>query len=135
VEAQVQKLLNTKKANELAAAVAAPAKDDVSFEEFQRLDLRVGTIVAAEKVAKTKKLLKLSVDLGFEEPRTIVSGIAEHFLPEALLGQQVQVLLNLAPREIKGIQSQGMLLMAENADGTLSLMQPSSHVRPGSAIA
>jgi len=135
VEAQMQKLLDTKKANELAAAVAAPAKEDVSFEEFQRMDLRVGTIVAAEKVAKTKKLLKLSVDLGFEEPRTIVSGIAEHFLPEALIGQQVQVLLNLAPREIKGIQSQGMLLMAENADGTLSLMQPNSHVRPGSPIA
>ncbi len=135
VEAQVQKLLDTKKANELAAAVAAPAKDDVSFEQFQTMDLRIGTIVAAEKVAKTKKLLKLSVDLGFDEPRTIVSGIAEHFLPEALVGQQVQVLLNLAPREIKGIQSQGMLLMAENADGSLSLMQPSSHVRPGSSIA
>ncbi|MCC2547998.1 methionine--tRNA ligase [Hymenobacter sp. BT175] len=135
VEAQVQKLLDTKKANELAAAVAAPAKDDISFEEFQRMDLRIGTIVAAEKVAKTKKLLKLSVDLGLDEPRTIVSGIAEHFLPEALVGQQVQVLLNLAPREIKGIQSQGMLLMAENADGTLSLMQPSSAVRPGSGVA
>ncbi|RPD46981.1 methionine--tRNA ligase [Hymenobacter sediminis] len=135
VEAQVQKLLDTKKANELAAAVSAPAKDDVSFEQFQTMDLRIGTIVAAEKVAKTKKLLKLSVDLGFEEPRTIVSGIAEHFLPEALIGQQVQVLLNLAPREIKGIQSQGMLLMAENADGSLSLMQPSSPVRPGSGVA
>ncbi|UPL49757.1 methionine--tRNA ligase [Hymenobacter sublimis] len=135
VEAQVQKLLDTKKANELAAAVSAPAKDDISFEQFQTMDLRIGTIVAAEKVAKTKKLLKLSVDLGFEEPRTIVSGIAEHFLPEALVGQQVQVLLNLAPREIKGIQSQGMLLMAENADGSLSLMQPSSHVRPGSGVA
>jgi methionyl-tRNA synthetase len=135
VEAQVQKLLDTKKANELAAAVAAPAKEDVSFEEFQTMDLRIGTIVAAEKVAKTKKLLKLSVDLGFDEPRTIVSGIAEHFLPEALVGQQVQVLLNLAPREIKGIQSQGMLLMAENADGVLSLMQPSSPVRPGSGVA
>ncbi|GAB2775355.1 methionyl-tRNA synthetase [Hymenobacter luteus] len=135
VEAQVQKLLDTKKANELAAAVSAPAKDDVSFEQFQQMDLRIGTIVAAEKVAKTKKLLKLSVDLGFAEPRTIVSGIAEHFLPEALIGQQVQVLLNLAPREIKGIQSQGMLLMAENADGSLSLMQPSSPVRPGSGVA
>jgi methionyl-tRNA synthetase len=135
VEAQVQKLLDTKKANELAAAKAAPAKEDVSFEQFQTMDLRIGTIVAAEKVAKTKKLLKLSVDLGFEEPRTIVSGIAEHFLPEALIGQQVQVLLNLAPREIKGIQSQGMLIMAENADGVLSLMQPSSPVRPGSGVA
>lgn len=135
VEAQVQKLLATKKANELANSVAAPTKDDVSFEEFQRMDLRIGTIVAAEKVAKTKKLLKLTVDLGQAEPRTIVSGIAEHFLPEALVGQQVQVLLNLAPREIKGIQSQGMLLMAENADGVLSLMQPGSAVLPGSGVA
>ncbi|SDX74505.1 methionine--tRNA ligase [Hymenobacter psychrophilus] len=135
VETQVQKLLDTKKANEVAAAVSAPAKEDISFEQFQTMDLRIGTIVAAEKVAKTKKLLKLSVDLGFDEPRTIVSGIAEHFLPEALVGQQVQVLLNLAPREIKGIQSQGMLLMAENADGVLSLMQPSSAVRPGSGVA
>ncbi|QNE38343.1 methionine--tRNA ligase [Hymenobacter sp. NBH84] len=135
VEAQVQKLLDTKKANELAAAVAAPAKADISFEQFQQMDLRIGTITAAEKVAKTKKLLKLTVDLGLPEPRTIVSGIAEHFLPEALIGQQVQVLLNLAPREIKGIQSQGMLLMAENADGVLSLMQPSSAVLPGSGVA
>ncbi|UOQ67118.1 methionine--tRNA ligase [Hymenobacter volaticus] len=135
VEAQVQKLLDTKKANELANAIAAPAKEDISFEEFQRMDLRVGTIVAAEKVAKTKKLLKLTVDLGLAEPRTIVSGIAEHFIPEALVGQQVQVLLNLAPREIKGIQSQGMLLMAENADGSLALMQPGHAVVPGSSIA
>jgi len=135
VDTQVQKLLDTKKANELANAVAAPAKEDISFEEFQRMDLRVGTIVAAEKVAKTKKLLKLTVDLGLAEPRTIVSGIAEHFIPEALIGQQVQVLLNLAPREIKGIQSQGMLLMAENADGSLALMQPGHMVVPGSSIA
>ena len=95
----------------------------------------MGTIVAAEKVAKTKKLLKLSVDLGLAEPRTIVSGIAEHFIPEALIGQQVQVLLNLAPREIKGIQSQGMLLMAENVDGSLALMQPGHAVVPGSGVA
>ncbi|MBC8084296.1 MAG: methionine--tRNA ligase, partial [Hymenobacter sp.] len=135
VEAQVQKLLDTKKANELANAVVAPAKDDISFEEFQRLDLRVGTVVAVEKVAKTKKLLKLTVDVGLAEPRTIVSGIAEHFIPEALLGQQVQVLLNLAPREIKGIESQGMLLMAENADGSLALMQPGHAVVPGSGVA
>ena len=98
------------------------------------MDLRIGTIVAAEKVAKTKKLLKLTVDVGLEQ-RTIVSGIAEHFVPEALVGQQVQVLLNLAPREIKGIQSQGMLLMAENADGSLALMQPGSPVRSGSGVA
>ena len=133
VETQVQKLLNTKKENQLASTPVAPAKDDVSFDDFGQMDLRIGTIVAAEKVAKTKKLLKLTVDLGLEE-RTIVSGIAEYFIPEALIGQQVQILLNLAPREIKGITSQGMLLMAENADGTLALMQPSVPVRNGSGV-
>ena len=133
VDAQVQKLLDTKKENQLANTPVAPAKADVSFDEFGQMDLRVGTIVTAEKVAKTKKLLKLTIDLGLEQ-RTIVSGIAEHFTPEALIGQQVQVLLNLAPREIKGIQSQGMLLMAENADGSLALMQPSKAVRNGSGV-
>ncbi|GAA3987277.1 methionine--tRNA ligase [Hymenobacter antarcticus] len=133
VEAQVQKLLDTKKENQLANTPVAPAKEDISFDDFGRMDLRIGTILTAEKVAKTKKLLKLTVDLGLEQ-RVIVSGIAEHFIPEALIGQQVQVLLNLAPREIKGIQSQGMLLMAENADGTLALMQPSKPVRNGSGV-
>ena len=134
VETQVQKLLDTKKGNQLANTPVAPAKADISFDEFGRMDLRIGTIVAAAKVAKTKKLLKLTVDLGLEQ-RTIVSGIAEHFIPEALIGQQVQVLLNLAPRDIKGIQSQGMLLMAENADGSLALMQPGAPVRNGSGVA
>lgn len=134
VETQVQKLLDTKKENQLANTPVAPAKADISFDDFGQMDLRIGTITAAEKVAKTKKLLKLTVDLGLEE-RTIVSGIAEHFIPEALIGQQVQVLLNLAPREIKGIQSQGMLLMAENADGSLALMQPGKPVRNGSGVA
>ena len=134
VEAQVQKLLTTKKENEMANAVAAPAKENISFDEFAKMDLRVGTIIAAEKVAKTKKLLKLTVDTGLDQ-RTIVSGIAEHFTPEELIGQQVQVLLNLAPRELKGISSEGMLLMAENADGSLALMQPGKAVRNGSSVA
>ena len=134
VETQVQKLFDTKKENQLANTPVAPAKADISFDDFGQMDLRIGTIVAAEKVAKTKKLLKLTVDLGLEE-RTIVSGIAEHFIPEALIGQQVQVLLNLAPREIKGIQSQGMLLVAENADGSLAMMQPGKPVRNGSSVA
>ena len=133
VDAQVQKLLNTKMENQLANTPIAPAKADVSFDDFGRMDLRIGTIIAAEKVAKTKKLLKLTIDLGLEQ-RTIVSGIAEHFIPEALIGQQVQVLLNLAPREIKGVQSQGMLLMAENADGSLALTQPGAPVRNGSCV-
>ena len=133
VEAQVQKLLDTKQANLLANAPVAAAKPAISLDEFQKMDLRVGTVLAAEKVAKTKKLLKLTVDIGLEQ-RTIVSGIAEHFTPKELIGQQVQVLLNLLPRELKGIQSQGMLLMAENADGSLALMQPGKPVRNGSPI-
>jgi len=134
VEAQVQKLLDTKKANQLANAPVTAAKENVSLDDFAKMDLRVGTVIAAEKVAKTKKLLKLTVDTGLDQ-RTIVSGIAEHFIPEALIGQQVLVLLNLAPREIKGIQSQGMLLLAENADGSLKLMQPGGAVRNGSGVA
>ncbi|MGI4871751.1 MAG: methionine--tRNA ligase [Janthinobacterium lividum] len=133
VQTQVQKLLDTKAANALAATPVTTAKENVSFDEFGRMDLRVGTIIAAEKVAKTKKLLKLTIDTGLDQ-RTIVSGIAESFIPEALIGQQAMVLLNLAPREIKGIQSQGMLLLAENADGTLALMQPGSAVRNGSSV-
>jgi methionyl-tRNA synthetase len=133
VNAQVQKLLDTKQANALASTPVTAGKENVSFDEFGKMDLRVGTIIAAEKVAKTKKLLKLTIDTGLDQ-RTIVSGIAESFIPEALIGQQAMVLLNLAPREIKGIQSQGMLLLAENADGSLALMQPGSAVRNGSPI-
>jgi methionyl-tRNA synthetase len=133
VEKQVQKLLDTKTANQLANAQAAPAKENISFDDFQKMDIRIGTILEAEKVAKTKKLLKLKVDTGIDQ-RTIVSGIAEHFVPEAIIGQQVAVLVNLAPREIKGIESQGMILMAENADGSLKFMQPSSVVNNGSGV-
>ncbi|GAA4313684.1 methionine--tRNA ligase [Nibribacter koreensis] len=133
MEAQVQKLLDTKKANEIANAVAAPAKEDINFEDFSKIDIRIGTILEAEKVAKTKKLLKLKVDTGLDQ-RTIVSGIAEHFNPEDIIGQQVSVLVNLAPREIKGIVSQGMLLMAENADGSLAFMQPSKPVVNGGGV-
>ena len=133
VNSQVQKLLDTKQANALANTPVTAAKENISFDDFGKMDLRVGTIIAAEKVAKTKKLLKLTIDTGLDH-RTIVSGIAESFIPEALIGQQAMVLLNLAPREIKGIQSQGMLLLAENADGSLALMQPGSAVRNGSPI-
>ena len=134
VEAQVQKLLDTKMANQLENTPTTPAKENISFDEFAKMDLRIGTVIAAEKVPKTKKLLKLTVDTGLDQ-RTIVSGIAEHFTPEELIGQQVQVLLNLAPRELKGIVSEGMLLLAENADGSLALMQPGKPVRNGSSVA
>jgi methionyl-tRNA synthetase len=133
VAAQVQKLLNTKLENQLANAVVEPAKENITFEDFSRMDIRIGTILEAEKVAKTKKLLKLRIDTGLDE-RTIVSGIAEFFDPADIVGQQVSVLVNLAPREIKGIQSQGMILMAENADGSLAFVQPSATLKNGSGV-
>jgi methionyl-tRNA synthetase len=97
------------------------------------MDIRTGTIVTAEKVAKTKKLLKLSIDTGLDT-RTIVSGIAEHYDPEAIIGKQVSVLVNLEPREIKGILSQGMILMAENAEGKLSFVTPVDEMHNGSVV-
>ncbi|MCP2042134.1 methionine--tRNA ligase [Pontibacter sp. HSC-36F09] len=133
VEAQVQKLLDTKKANEAANAVVEPAKENISFEDFSKMDIRIGTIIEADKVAKTKKLLKLKIDTGIDQ-RTVVSGIAEFFNPEEIIGQQVSILVNLAPREIKGITSQGMILMAENADGSLAFVQPSKEVKNGGTV-
>ncbi|ABG59941.1 methionine--tRNA ligase [Cytophaga hutchinsonii] len=133
IEAQVKKLEDTKQANLLANAEVKPLKENVSFDDFAKMDIRVATIIAAEKVAKTKKLLKLTLKTGIDE-RTVVSGIAEHFEPEAIIGQQVSLLANLAPREIKGIVSQGMILMAEDADGSLKFVQPAAVVNAGSMI-
>lgn len=117
----------------LAIAATAPAKADISFDNFAALDIRVATILAAEKVAKTKKLLKLTLQTGLDE-RTVVSGIAEHYEPEDIIGQQVSLLVNLAPREIKGIVSQGMILMAEDASGRLTFVSPQQAFAPGSVI-
>jgi methionyl-tRNA synthetase len=97
------------------------------------MDIRIGTILEAEKVAKTKKLLKLKIDTGLDQ-RTIVSGIAEYFEPEQIIGKQVSVLINLEPREIKGIVSQGMILMAENSDGSLSFVAPPAGMNNGSVV-
>ncbi|MCX2738818.1 methionine--tRNA ligase [Pontibacter anaerobius] len=133
VEAQVQKLLDTKKANEAANAVVEPAKENITFEDFTKMDIRIGTIIEAEKVAKTKKLLKLKIDTGIDQ-RTVVSGIAEFFNPEEIIGQQVSILVNLAPRDIKGITSQGMILMAENADGSLAFVQPNKAIKNGGTV-
>ena len=133
IQAQIDKLLATKKANEMASVKAAPAKENIQFEDFMKMDIRVGKIIAAEKVAKTKKLMKLTVDTGIDE-RTIVSGIAEHYTPEEVIGRQVSVLVNLEPKPLKGIVSQGMILMAENADGTLSFVSPDKEVKPGSEV-
>ena len=133
IQAQIDKLLATKKANEMASVKAVPAKENIQYEDFMKMDIRVGKIIAAEKVAKTKKLMKLTVDTGIDE-RTIVSGIAEHYTPEEVIGRQVSVLVNLDPKPLKGIVSQGMILMAENADGTLSFVSPDKEVKPGSEV-
>ena len=133
IQRQIDKLEATKAANAAAEVKAEPQKEECTFDDFQKIDIRVSTILAAEKVAKTKKLLKLTVDTGIDQ-RTIVSGIAEHFTPEELVGQQVLVLVNLQPRELKGILSQGMILMAEDATGALRLVQPSEAVKAGSMV-
>jgi methionyl-tRNA synthetase len=133
IETQIQKLLDTRKSNEAANAIARPAKDVIEFDDFGKVDLRTGTIIAAEKVAKTKKLLKLTVDTGIDK-RTVVSGIAEYYEPENIIGQQVAILVNLAPRNLKGIESQGMILMAEDHDGKLCFIAPTSLMKNGSEI-
>ncbi|MBP3331674.1 MAG: methionine--tRNA ligase [Tidjanibacter sp.] len=133
IEAQLKKLEDAKAAKLAAAAVVEPQKETVSFDDFQKMDIRVSTILAAEKVAKTKKLLKLTVDTGIDK-REIVSGIAEHYSPEELVGKQVLVLVNLAPRELKGIESRGMILMAEDATGKLVLLSPADKVKSGSQV-
>jgi methionyl-tRNA synthetase len=135
IERQIEKL-NAKKASMESpkqATAVAPAKAVVSYDQFSEMDIRVGTIVAAEKVEKTQKLLKLTIDTGMDT-RTVVSGIAEHYAPEAIIGQQVSILVNLAPRELKGIVSEGMILMAENAEGTLCFVTPSTAMPAGSTI-
>lgn len=134
VEAQIQKLADAKESNKVETkASVLPAKENISFDQFAGLDIRVGTILEAEKVAKTKKLLKLKIDTGIDQ-RTVVSGIAEFFEPEQIIGQQVSILVNLEPREIKGILSQGMILMAENSEGKLTFAAPVEHFAAGSVI-
>ena len=110
-----------------------PAKAETSFDTFQKLDIRIATILEAEKVKKTKKLLKLKVDTGSDQ-RTVVSGIAEFYSPEEIIGKQVCLLANLAPRAIKGIESQGMVLMAESPDGKLSFVLPESVTPNGTSV-
>lgn len=128
--AQIKKMETT--TNESSNALA-PVKPEIVFDDFAKIDLRVGTIVAASKVEKADKLLQLSVDLGFET-RTIVSGIAQHFEPEAIVGKQVTVVVNLAPRKMRGIESNGMILMAEDTNGKLHFINPSDTINPGSGV-
>ena len=133
IEKQVQKLLDAKRMNELEGKEVAKVKENINFDDFAKLDLRIGTILAAEAVPKSKKLLKFLIDDGLEK-RTILSGIAEHFSPEELLGRQVTFVANLAPRLMMGIESQGMILMAEDKDGSLSLLQPHKEVWNGAGV-
>jgi methionyl-tRNA synthetase len=132
VEAQVQRLLDTKKENEKAVS-AKPAKEEITFDDFMKTDIRTGTILEAEKVPKTKKLLKLKIDTGIDQ-RTVVSGIAEYYDPEKIIGQKVCILVNLAPRKLRGIESQGMILMAEDADGKLCFVSPTENTMDGSEV-
>ncbi len=131
IEAQVQKLLDTKKANEAQEYKANPVKENVSFEDFQRMDIRVGTVLDCQKVPKADKLLQFRIADGMEE-RTILSGIAAYYPnPEALIGTQVCFIANFEPRKLRGIMSEGMILSAEDADGRLVLIQPSATVTNG----
>jgi methionyl-tRNA synthetase len=133
IEAQIEKLQATKIANEQENKVITPQKETIEFEDFTKLDIRVGTILEAEKVAKTKKLLKLKIDVGIDT-RTIVSGISESFSPEEIIGLQVAVLINLAPRKIKGVESQGMILMTDTPDGKLAFVAPEKVVKNGQEV-
>ena len=133
VQAQVQKLLDTKKANEIAAWKAQPQAETVEFDTFAACDLRVGTVLECEKVPKADKLLRFLIDDGLEK-RTFVSGIAKYYKPEDLVGKQVCFIANLAPRKLKGIVSEGMILSAENSDGSIVLLSPSAQVAPGAKI-
>ena len=133
IEAQIEKLQATKAANELAERKAEPIAQDIQFDDFLKLDIRVGTVLECSKVPKADKLLQFKIDDGLGG-RTIVSGIAKHYQPEELVGKQVCFIANLPPRKLKGIESQGMILSAEDLDGSLKLISPSVEVSPGSKV-
>ena len=122
-----------KKENEAVNYRANPVKADIPFEEWEKLDIRVGTVLECEKVPKADKLLRFLIDDGLEK-RTIVSGIAKYYKPEELVGKQVCFLANLPARKLRGIESQGMILSAENADGNLSVLTVDRQVKPGSEV-
>ena len=134
MDQQMEKLEASKAANQAQAGNHEPVKENITFDDFTKMDIRVGTIEAAERVPKTDKLLKLTVNTGVDR-RTVVSGIAGHYDPEQIVGQQVSILLNLQPRKIRGVESQGMILMAENSAGKLSFVSPiEDDIDPGSEI-
>ena len=133
ISLQLGRLLENKKKMELESKPVQPAKAEISFDDFAKVDMRIGMVLEAERVEKSKKLLKLKVDTGFDK-RTVLSGIAEHFAPEDLIGKQVTLLVNLAPRKMMGMESQGMILMAEGKDGALKLLQAGEGVGAGALI-
>ena len=133
IQVQIDKLNKTKNLMELAAKTVPPGKETIEIDDFAKMDIRIGEIVAAEKMEKSKKLLKLTVNDGIKE-RTILSGIAEHFKPEEVIGKQVSFLANLAPRKMMGLESEGMILMAEDADGSLSFVQPDKKIWNGATV-
>ena len=133
IQIQLEKLAATKIANEQENKVVVPQKEVIEFDDFTKLDIRIGTILEAIKVPKTKKLLQLKVDVGLDV-RTIVSGIAESFSPEDIIGKQVSVLVNLAPRKIRGVESQGMILMTDTQDGKLAFIEPEKTVENGESV-
>lgn len=133
IDAQLKKLEDTKLQNQAKEFVPATQKEEIQFDDFAKMDIRVAKVLEAEKVAKTKKLLKLTIDTGIDK-RVIVSGIAEHYSAEDMVGKNVLVLVNLAPRELKGITSQGMILMVEDELGNLATVSPEREVKPGSIV-
>ena len=126
IERQIEKLAASKKQSVLESSSLKPQKENITFDDFSKLDIRIGEIISAEKVEKANKLLKLTIDTGLDK-RTVVSGIAEHYTPEEIIGKKVSILLNLAPRNIRGVESQGMILMAENEEGKLTFVVPEDH--------
>jgi methionyl-tRNA synthetase len=133
IQQQIDKLEASKVANAAENKTILPQKEFVSFDDFAKMDLRVGTILEAEKMPKANKLLVLKVDTGIDQ-RTIVSGIAEYFTPEEVVGQKVTVLVNLAPRNLRGVESQGMILMTTNAEGKLVFVNPAAETPNGETI-
>lgn len=131
---QVKKLEDAKQQNLLEGKIVTPIKEEIQYDDFSKMDIRIGTIVAAEKVAKSKKLLKLTINDGLKE-RTILSGIGEHFQPENIVNQQVTFLANLAPRKMMGMESEGMVLMAEDKNGSLSFIKPDKKIWNGGIVA
>ena len=136
INAQMERLENIRKANAAAAAAAAPVepqKEECTFDEFGKMDIRTATVIEAERVPKTDKLLKLTIDTGIDQ-RVIVSGIAEYYTPEQMIGKQICILANLAPRKIRGIESKGMILMAKQPDGKMRIVAPEEKLCNGATV-